>query len=56
MYISPSSCQAFMFESSFSMAVTRWGLDTCQRLDKSYYQCWETLRSHFNPNWRPSKQ
>uniref|UniRef100_A0A673ZXN4 Homogentisate 1,2-dioxygenase n=1 Tax=Salmo trutta TaxID=8032 RepID=A0A673ZXN4_SALTR len=47
---------AFMFESSFSMAVTKWGLETCQRLDKSYYQCWEPLRKHFDPNWRPSKQ
>lgn len=47
---------AFMFESSFSMAVTKWGLQTCQRLDKSYHQCWESLRSHFNPNWKPSKQ
>ncbi|XP_056155810.1 homogentisate 1,2-dioxygenase [Lampris incognitus] len=46
---------AFMFESSFSMAVTKWGLKTCQKLDKSYYQCWEPLRSHFNPKWRPGK-
>uniref|UniRef100_A0A6Q2Y4F2 Homogentisate 1,2-dioxygenase n=1 Tax=Esox lucius TaxID=8010 RepID=A0A6Q2Y4F2_ESOLU len=47
---------AFMFESSFSMAVTKWGLETCQKLDKSYYKCWEPLRKHFDPNWRPSKQ
>ncbi|KAK6299539.1 hypothetical protein J4Q44_G00295720 [Coregonus suidteri] len=47
---------AFMFESSFSMAVTKWGLETCKRLDKNYYQCWEPLRKHFDPNWRPSKQ
>uniref|UniRef100_A0AAR2K030 Homogentisate 1,2-dioxygenase n=1 Tax=Pygocentrus nattereri TaxID=42514 RepID=A0AAR2K030_PYGNA len=47
---------AFMFESSFSMAVTKWGLETCQRLDKSYYKCWEPLKSHFNPNWRPSSK
>ncbi|XP_057681023.1 homogentisate 1,2-dioxygenase [Corythoichthys intestinalis] len=46
---------AFMFESSLSMAVTKWGLETCQKLDHSYYQCWEHLRSHFNPNWKPSK-
>ncbi|MCJ8745883.1 hypothetical protein PDJAM_G00135410 [Pangasius djambal] len=44
---------AFMFESSFSMAVTKWGLETCQRLDKSYYKCWEPLKKHFNPNWKP---
>lgn len=48
--------QAFMFESSFSMAVTKWGLQTCQRLDKNYYKCWERLRSHFSPNWKPSEQ
>ncbi|RXN25787.1 homogentisate 1,2-dioxygenase [Labeo rohita] len=47
---------AFMFESSFSMAVTKWGLETCQRLDKSYYKCWEALKSHFNPNWKPSSK
>ena len=48
--------QAFMFESSFSMAVTKWGLQTCQRLDKNYYKCWEPLRSHFSPNWKSSEQ
>lgn len=47
--------QAFMFESSFSMAVTKWGLQTCQKLDKNYYRCWEDLRSHFDPNWKPNK-
>uniref|UniRef100_A0A671T519 Homogentisate 1,2-dioxygenase n=1 Tax=Sinocyclocheilus anshuiensis TaxID=1608454 RepID=A0A671T519_9TELE len=45
---------AFMFESSFSMAVTKWGLDTCHHLDKSYYECWEALQNHFNPNWKPN--
>nr|AAG17116.1 homogentisate 1,2-dioxygenase [Danio rerio] len=44
------------FESSFSMAVTKWGLETCQRLDKNYYKCWEALKSHFNPNWKPSSK
>ncbi|XP_053226939.1 homogentisate 1,2-dioxygenase isoform X2 [Podarcis raffonei] len=38
---------AFMFESSFSLAVTKWGLKSS--LDKNYYKCWETLKSHFNP-------
>ncbi|XP_056410320.1 homogentisate 1,2-dioxygenase isoform X2 [Hyla sarda] len=46
---------AFMFESSLSMAVTRWGLETCSRLDKGYYRCWETLRRHFTPNQRSKK-
>ncbi|KAH1186276.1 homogentisate 1,2-dioxygenase isoform X1 [Mauremys mutica] len=41
---------AFMFESSFSMAVTTWGLKTSNCLDKTYYKCWEPLKSHFNPS------
>ncbi|XP_049802217.1 homogentisate 1,2-dioxygenase [Schistocerca nitens] len=41
--------QAFMFESSLSLAVTKWGEETCQKLDASYYKCWQTLKKHFNP-------
>ncbi|XP_063243032.1 homogentisate 1,2-dioxygenase [Bacillus rossius redtenbacheri] len=41
--------QAFMFESSLSLTVTTWGEETCHRLDHSYYQCWQTLKKHFNP-------
>ncbi|XP_026569154.1 homogentisate 1,2-dioxygenase [Pseudonaja textilis] len=37
---------AFMFESSFSLAVTKWGLKTT--LDKNYYKCWEALKINFN--------
>lgn len=40
---------AFMFESSLSLAITKWGLQTSKRLDKNYYKCWEPLKSHFNP-------
>ncbi|XP_064628496.1 homogentisate 1,2-dioxygenase-like [Lineus longissimus] len=39
---------AFMFESSFSMAVTKWGNETCQKLDPKYYECWQGLKKHFN--------
>lgn len=39
--------QAFMFESSLSMAVTRWGEETCQKLDAKYYECWQGLEKHF---------
>lgn len=39
--------QAFMFESSLSMAVTKWGAETCEKLDKSYYKCWQKLEKHF---------
>ncbi|XP_052869035.1 homogentisate 1,2-dioxygenase [Anopheles cruzii] len=40
--------QAFMFESSLSMAVTRWGEQTCQKLDARYYECWQALEKHFH--------
>lgn len=39
--------QAFMFESSLSMAVTKWGEETCQKLDARYYECWQTLEKKF---------
>lgn len=39
--------QAFMFESSLSMAVTKWGEETCQKLDADYYECWQKLEKHF---------
>lgn len=40
--------QSFMFESSLSMAVTKWGIETCQKLDSSYYECWQALEKHFH--------
>ncbi|XP_071954804.1 homogentisate 1,2-dioxygenase-like [Antedon mediterranea] len=43
---------AFMFESSFSLALTEWGNKTCLRVDEEYYKCWQGLKSHFNPNDR----
>lgn len=39
--------QAFMFESCLSLAVTKWGADTCQKLDLGYYQCWQNLKKQF---------
>ncbi|XP_044738003.1 homogentisate 1,2-dioxygenase isoform X2 [Chrysoperla carnea] len=39
---------AFMFESSLSMAVTKWGAEICQKLDAEYYKCWQTLEKNFN--------
>ncbi|XP_055706109.1 homogentisate 1,2-dioxygenase isoform X2 [Phlebotomus papatasi] len=39
--------QSFMFESSLSMAVTKWGAETCQKLDAKYYECWQALEKHF---------
>lgn len=45
--------QSFMFESSFSMALTPWALRP-ELLDQTYYQCWAGLDSHFDRNWKPS--
>ena len=39
--------QAFMFESCFQLAVTKWGEETCEKLDKDYYQCWQKLEKNF---------
>ncbi|XP_066274948.1 homogentisate 1,2-dioxygenase-like [Branchiostoma lanceolatum] len=44
---------AFMFESSLSMALTEWGQKTCECVDAEYYKCWLSLKSHFNPDWKP---
>jgi len=44
--------QAFMFESSFSMALTKWGNETCECVDDEYYKCWAGLKSNFNPKRR----
>ena len=44
---------AFMFESSFSLALTKWGNDTCHCVDKDYFKCWQDLKSHFDSNWKP---
>ncbi|XP_053986971.1 homogentisate 1,2-dioxygenase isoform X1 [Hylaeus volcanicus] len=40
--------QAFMFETSYSMAVTEWALKTCNKLDNDYNKCWEGLKKHFS--------
>jgi len=39
--------QAFMFETSFQLAVTRWGEETCNKLDKEYYKCWQAIKNNF---------
>ncbi|KAM9320415.1 homogentisate 1,2-dioxygenase [Gastrophryne carolinensis] len=46
---------AFMFESSLMLSVTRWSLETCQRLHKEYYRCWEPLKSHFSGSAQSEK-
>ncbi|GJQ86929.1 hypothetical protein Trydic_g11798 [Trypoxylus dichotomus] len=39
--------QSFMFESCLSLAVTKWGAETCEKLDPEYYKCWRDLRKNF---------
>ena len=41
-----------MFESSFSIAVTKWA-ESCGALDRQYYKCWQPLKVNFDPNWTP---
>ena len=39
--------QAFMFETSLQLAVTKWGEETCNKLDLEYYKCWQQLNNNF---------
>lgn len=39
--------QAFMFESSLSIAITKWAEETCMKLDKKYFECWQDIQKHF---------
>ena len=40
--------QSFMFESSLMLAVTQWAEETCCKLEKDYYKCWQPLKKHFS--------
>jgi len=40
--------QAFMFETSLQLAVTKWGEETCNKLDPEYHECWKKLAHHFH--------
>ncbi|XP_074594386.1 homogentisate 1,2-dioxygenase [Brevipalpus obovatus] len=40
---------AFMFESSLSLAVTKWAMDQ-KEIDSDYYKCWQKLEKNFNLN------
>merc|ERR1712227_228941 len=39
--------QAFMFGTSLQLAVTKWGEETCNKLDLEYYKCWQQLNNNF---------
>ncbi|KJE96336.1 homogentisate 1,2-dioxygenase HgmA [Capsaspora owczarzaki ATCC 30864] len=46
--------QAFMFESSLSLALTEWSEKLCNKLDPHYYECWQGLKKNFDRNWKPA--
>jgi homogentisate 1,2-dioxygenase len=48
----PDDSLAFMFELGFTPRVTPWAL-AAPELDARYYECWQGLRPHFDPAWRP---
>lgn len=39
--------QSFMFETSLSLALTKWGRETCAKVDDNYYKCWQGLSKNF---------
>lgn len=48
--------QSFMFETSLGLALSDWGENICQKIDNDYFQCWQGLQKHFNPNWKPENK
>lgn len=40
--------QAFMFETYYSMAVTKWASSICNKIDCDYNKCWKELNKQFN--------
>ncbi|KAJ1927201.1 hypothetical protein IWQ60_003130 [Tieghemiomyces parasiticus] len=41
--------QAFMFETSMMLKVTRWALEGSEKLDHEYYKAWLTIPRAFDP-------
>ncbi|CRK94775.1 CLUMA_CG008269, isoform A [Clunio marinus] len=39
--------QAFMFESSLSLSLTKWGQHICNKIDHKYFECWQKLKNNF---------
>jgi homogentisate 1,2-dioxygenase len=39
---------AFMFETRTVIRPTRYALN-CPQLRRDYFECWQALRSHFDP-------
>lgn len=47
--------QSFMFESSLSLAITKWGHITCEKIDTEYWKCWQPLQDNFTGPLSSSK-
>lgn len=41
--------QAFMFETYYSMTLTKWGGKNCKKIDSNYNKCWQDLKKKFDP-------
>jgi homogentisate 1,2-dioxygenase len=39
--------QAFMFETSFMLSLTHWGLETCGKVQENYWKAWANLENKF---------
>jgi homogentisate 1,2-dioxygenase len=46
---------AFMFESTYVLRLTDWALNVAPR-DVNYSDCWQPLKSNFDPAWKPSEE
>jgi len=44
----PDTTLAFMFESSYLVYLSQFALD--EKVDKEYHDCWQELKSNFDPN------
>jgi homogentisate 1,2-dioxygenase len=44
-----------MFESSLSLALTKYAADESGCIEEDYNRCWQSLKKNFNPNWKPAK-
>ena len=45
--------QAFMFETYYSMTVTKWARKTCGKIDSDYHKCWMGLKKYFDSTKNP---
>jgi homogentisate 1,2-dioxygenase len=43
---------AFMFETRFAVKTTKYALET-GALQRDYFECWQGLKSTFDPMWQP---